>query len=125
MFPSRYIYMDPSFSFSEVLQHNLGKFSDNSLLQNAFKKNSLLSDFNILCLLIYISSMTSIFSWVYTHFSPNVVLDFSSRSSVIFCFLHRILSLCTSHHSPPRNIGFFCLWRFPIVSLRSGEIKDI
>ena len=24
------------FSFSEVLQHNLGKFSDNSILQNAF-----------------------------------------------------------------------------------------
>ena len=36
MFPSQYIYIDPSFYFSEVLQHNLGKISDNSLLQNAF-----------------------------------------------------------------------------------------
>lgn len=71
------------------------------------------------------SSMDSIFSWVYTRFSPNVVLAFSSLSSVVFCFPHPILSLCTPHHSPPRNTGFFCLRRFPIVSLRRGEIKGI
>ena len=37
-FPHDIFTWIPPFSFSEVLQHNLGKFSDNSLLQNAFKK---------------------------------------------------------------------------------------
>ena len=113
------------FSFSEVLQHNLGKFSNNSLLQNACLKDSFLSDYNMLCLFIGMSCMGLIFSWVYTRFSPNVVLDFSSLSSVIFCFPHPILSLCTPPHSPLRNTGLFFLRRLPTVSLRRGEMKGI
>ena len=46
-FPHNIFTLILPFSFSEVLLHNLGKFSDNSLLQNAFKTNSFLSDFII------------------------------------------------------------------------------
>lgn len=73
---------------------------------------------------LYVVYGFDLFLGVYTFF-PNVVMGSSLLSSVIFCFLHFILSFFYSLHSPPIDVGFFCLWRLPIVLLRSGEIKGI